>query len=531
MDFEGDDWFIRGRVFSREDEPASDDYEDGDDDDLLATPQAPGNIDGKVKKAPLDKQLDKLASLKTHPPPRAVSAEEFETKYGLPRKGKNPHKLRPPHDLHDKEVTDVFGPAKGRKGRSGYHYGECKDEEILARIAEIFPIVYLRDLPKSKVIAKQFARGIIVEKHKKKPVSWAEFAGTSNKNQRSKWLKNVKLCLSGIAELTGANEEDLYKLEGMDDLFHDPTAGSFPGFLRTSNDIVKEEVTEVIPNGPQREKDIKDIIELTKLVGLQLHAINEDYVSVGKERVQLATKVAQEEGVLRRTEAKVAKLQKVNENQDDVHDVEVASKKEEAYHEMVRDATVDYEAASLELKECSLGYENLQTRQTCLRRQFDALQFQLAHMKRGEVGISLRPRPLCSLFDPHTHTKSDPIPVKPCVLCLNQFPLNDIIVCTCGHLYHPWCAGVWFRVASTCADATCGATVHPNWFRSFGFGQLHEPLQKLVESLELEKEQEMILATLTSTVLESHPNIGKFVFTWGYVQPSLYSTKMSRIEY
>jgi len=46
--------------------------------------------------------------------------------------------------------------------------------------------VYLRDLPKSKVIAKQFAKGFIMKKCKKKPVSWAEYVGTSNKNKCSK---------------------------------------------------------------------------------------------------------------------------------------------------------------------------------------------------------------------------------------------------------------------------------------------------------------------------------------------------------
>jgi len=69
---------------------------------------------------------------------------------------------------------------KGRKGRVGYIYLECMDEEVLSRIIEIFPLVYLRELPKSKVIAKQFVRGIVMEKYKKKMISWVEFAGTSN---------------------------------------------------------------------------------------------------------------------------------------------------------------------------------------------------------------------------------------------------------------------------------------------------------------------------------------------------------------
>ena len=151
-----------------------------------------------MKKRALDKEIEKLAPLKTHLPPCAVTEEEFETKYGLPNKGKNPHKLRLPLDIHDKEVTDVFGLPKGRKGRAGYHYGVCKDQKVVARIDEIFPLVYLRDLPRSKVIAKQFARGIVMEVKKKKLVSWAEFAAASNKNQRSKWLKKVKMSFRAL---------------------------------------------------------------------------------------------------------------------------------------------------------------------------------------------------------------------------------------------------------------------------------------------------------------------------------------------
>ena len=94
---------------------------------------------------------------------------------------------------------------------------------------------------------------------------------------------------------------------------------------------------------------------------------------------------------------------------------------------------------------------------------------------------------------------------------MSGFPLNNIIVCTCGHLYHPWCAGIWFRVASTCADASYGTTVHPAWFSSFGFGQLHAPLLQLVQSLKLEEEQERLMATLTSTILDSYPDIGTHV--------------------
>ena len=182
---------------------------------------APAEATEKPQKTSLDKELERLASLKKHPPPRAVSVQEFENTYGLPKEGKNLHKLKIPSDLTETDLIQVFLPTKGRKKKAGYTYSECNDVEVVARIFQIFPVVYLRDLPKSKIIAKQFARGIVMEKRKKKQVSWAKFVGTSNHNQRSKWLKKVETCLAVISRITGSNDKDLYKAEGIDDLLHD----------------------------------------------------------------------------------------------------------------------------------------------------------------------------------------------------------------------------------------------------------------------------------------------------------------------
>ena len=278
--------------------------------------------------------------------------------------------------------------------------------------------------------------------------------------------------------------------------------------------VVKEEEVQIgVKCGPEKEKNIQHLMDLIKLVGLQLHAVTEDYVSINKKKATLLNTVSQEEEVLRRTEEKVARMQKVHGVHDEqlVQDVQKNSKKEEVYQEMLNDAKMDYEGAVLELKVCTVRYEELLATQACLRRQFDALMFQLTHMKRGEVGIAMRPTPHCSIFDSKTTLESNPILVQPCAVCLNHFPLNDIVVSTCGHLYHPWCARIWFRVASTCADVSCGTTVHPSWFRSFGFGQLHTPLQQLAQTLELEKEQHSLLATLTSTIMDSYPDIGMFL--------------------
>ena len=65
------------------------------------------------------------------------------------------------------------------------------------------------------------------------------------------------------------------------------------------------------------------------------------------------------------------------------------------------------------------------------------------------------------------------------VVCEFPFPQNDVIVCSCLHVYHPWCARMWFENNATCAMSGCGL-VHPNWFTSFGFGELNAELQQEV---------------------------------------------------
>jgi len=50
-----------------------------------------------------------------------MSVQDFETLYGLPKIGKNPHKHKIPLDLLETNLIDIFGLAKGRKGRTGTH--------------------------------------------------------------------------------------------------------------------------------------------------------------------------------------------------------------------------------------------------------------------------------------------------------------------------------------------------------------------------------------------------------------------------
>jgi len=90
---------------------------------------------------------------------------------------------------------------------------------VVDRIKEIYPIVYgKKNLPKSKVIGKEFARGIIVEMVKGKKVNWARFGYETNINQRFKWLSLMEKCIEKKAILLGKIIIEVEIEEGVKDL-------------------------------------------------------------------------------------------------------------------------------------------------------------------------------------------------------------------------------------------------------------------------------------------------------------------------
>jgi len=56
--------------------------------------------------------------------------------------------------------------------------------KMLNRIKEIYLVIYVKEnVPKSKLIGKEFARGIVAKIVKGKKVSWVGFAHETNANQ------------------------------------------------------------------------------------------------------------------------------------------------------------------------------------------------------------------------------------------------------------------------------------------------------------------------------------------------------------
>ncbi len=78
------------------------------------------------------------------------------------------------------------------RGRSGYSFVDVHDSKIMDKIWYLYPIIYGKeDLPKSKLIGKEFAKGIVVDVVKGMAISWASFGRETNTNQRGKWHSRV----------------------------------------------------------------------------------------------------------------------------------------------------------------------------------------------------------------------------------------------------------------------------------------------------------------------------------------------------
>lgn len=137
--------------------------------------------------------------------------------------------------------------------------------------------------------------------------------------------------------------------------------------------------------------------------------------------------------------------------------------------------------AELELIESTLERE---------QRQLSALNDEVQQLKFGGRPSGMQPWPL---FYPSVSLKDCPttyIAVTVCTLCAFPFPNHDIIVASCKHLYHPWCAMVVFGKgrSTSCVQRSCMGLVHPSWHQSFGWGIPAEELQQRAVQLNTDGE-------------------------------------------
>ena len=154
----------------------------------------------------------------------------------------------------------------------------------------------------------------------------------------------------------------------------------------------------------------------------------------------------------------------------------------------------------------------------CHQLEFDALVSLSWSLKRGRAGTGFIPRP--PVYAPLEGTPMELtsssnetafMGITLCSLCSLPFPHCDIIVSSCRHLYHPFCASILFVNDNKCMAVGCKAMAHPEWHRSFGWG---EPSPNLVERalmLGLVEERKKILQDQLDAVKSKCPNFGAYI--------------------
>lgn len=153
--------------------------------------------------------------------------------------------------------------------------------------------------------------------------------------------------------------------------------------------------------------------------------------------------------------------------------------------------------------------DDLQQRTIFLEHQSSALAHQMKSLKKKGSGLALFPHPLCYPSAPHAPL-TDLLKVSDCEYCRCGFLHNDIVVASCRHLYHPWCAIVHFGSSARCFNATCNSLMSPDWFKSFGFREFDKEMedQAVAEGCEDARLQALNLRTQAA---KSHcPNVGEF---------------------
>jgi hypothetical protein len=100
-------------------------------------------------------------------------------------------------------MVQVFGPAKGRRRYSNV---DVHDDKVLDRIRELYLVVYGKPtMPKSKLLGKEFAKGIAAKVVKGILFSWASFGHETNTNQQRKWQSKLDILIAKKASLLGTN--------------------------------------------------------------------------------------------------------------------------------------------------------------------------------------------------------------------------------------------------------------------------------------------------------------------------------------
>jgi hypothetical protein len=100
------------------------------------------------------------------------SAKWFKVKMGMCDHGLNSRKELTNSHASIVECEAMFGK---RKGNNGFRYDNCVEPILVARVEELYVVVYHSSSITNNTIGVSFARVVLVERKGKLKVNWAHF--------------------------------------------------------------------------------------------------------------------------------------------------------------------------------------------------------------------------------------------------------------------------------------------------------------------------------------------------------------------
>ena len=130
--------------------------------------------------------------------------------------------------------------------------------------------------------------------------------------------------------------------------------------------------------------------------------------------------------------------------------------KKDVILDMLREHRDKLEKLQEESARTESEYQQVLTNLDLKQTQLAAMTEELSQLKRGACPSGLQPWPLIYPDQRPDGTALQYLHVTICCLCGFNFPTFDIVVASCVHLYHPWCALVVFGKGSgRCIKSNC----------------------------------------------------------------------------
>lgn len=503
---------------------------------------------------------DEIARLK--PPPRTLLWTNFRDEYGLQVEGANPHRFKK-GEVPEKLLSELFGKAQGDQGRGGYKWQDCQVPEVVGRIEFLHPILYQHgddDMP--GLITIKFAEGVAEEYEKGDGhVNWCLFGQETNKRQRNRFKQDLEKLEAlkktflqkqpldvrgkewraikvepGLQEdrTKGGAETAPLRFLGRPSI----TEGNACGGTRPRSERSGECDTTfesglgsgVCAEGEAEDGERggalytkaaiadrhKDVESLMNVLHLEMQSFRARRKEATAKRDECSTKKRESECRIESYQAQMCvKINLIKELQEAGENVDREKIKMEGLQEQLdgeearlRAAKVEFEAAEEVATNLGFNVDNHQL-------QFDALTVELCQLKRGKSSVIFWPRPMFYSHEQPVESVDERnwIKVGLCSLCQFPFPQNNIVVASCRHLYHPFCASVLFVSSSRCIARGCKALAHPDWHRSFGWGEPNADLTERALMLGLAEERRRILKDRSDEARARCPTVGKQLFS------------------